>query len=88
MTAKQLKTLRSLTSAELLAAFERAGYTYRAGELRGTQLGSDLCERLGHLETRSGQLVIDFRFQDEDGEWTAGKAYVTLDAAGNLVAEH
>lgn len=88
MDLHQLKRLSHLTLDQLRDAFYLGGYTYSVEELRGTALGSDLCMRQGHLETRSGQLVVAFRYEDEDGQWVEGRAYVTVNAAGQLVAEH
>lgn len=86
MSKDELLKAPHLTIHELRAAFDRAGYTYRPEELRGTEGRYDMCVNRG--ATTGGDVAFEYRFKNEDGRWEGASAYVNVTADGFLTANH
>jgi hypothetical protein len=84
LTPQALPGIDSLTSEELREAFRVGGYTYDVTDVRGAELGKDICPVLG--TTKEGALQVAYRFKGEEGI-ERGTAYVTVQD-GHLKAEH
>lgn len=75
MNASLLPNLTKLSSQQLDAAFQNAGYL--DNDVRNAQF-------IGFI---NGTFQYTFQYRDEDGKMASCKAYVSVNSNGDIVAE-